>query len=282
MKRRGYLTGLASAAAVGLAGCGGDGSSAQQGSDGTSTSATTTAAPASFELVSVDAPEKVEIGEEVTYGFTVKNTGGESGTFETMISSKQSAASTWSTSGPWEQEVAAGEEYTLKSQPFTLDYLQTVDFRIDAFDETFSITAVSKKLPIGSTYTTPGDIQLTVSDISAKTNYTYSSSGFEYTQEPKNGKFLFVTFHAKNTSGQPEFLPLQSDVSLLYDSSQYDAQIYYGDGGYEGGKVQAGVVREGVLVYDVPGGVPADQAEIAWSDTTYSGDVAAYWSGSYE
>lgn len=302
MERRQYITALGTAFAVTAAGCSSSDSSTTTTADTATTTTTTqsstsvaettqttktttetttqttTAEPASFELVNLDAPSQVEIGTTATWSFTVKNTGGQTGTFETTVSTKESSDYSWSTSEDWTATVKPGNTHTFESQEFSLPYMTTVKLRLDTFNKTTSISFVSRKLQFGESFTNGDQVKVTVTNLEAKAKYHWSSNGYTYTETPENGQYIFAHVKAHNNAGKPIRIPTKYDFAIVANHSQYDATYYQGTDGYEGGKVQADIIREGVVVFDVPESVSPQSAQFVYSDTTLNGDIAVYWS----
>gem|GEM_PF-5864723 len=156
--------------------------------------------------------------------------------------------------------------------------MTTVKLRLDTFNKAVSISFVSRKLNFGESFTTGDNVTLSVTGLDAKDKYHWSSNGYTYTEEPENGQYIFAHVKAHNNAGKPVRIPTIYNFALVADHSQYDATYYQGNDGYEGGNVQADIVREGVVVFDVPKSVSPQSAQFVWSDTTYDGDIAVYWS----
>jgi len=290
MQRRKYLT--VAGVSLGLAGCtGSESSGAEQASPTNSEtptqtpspteSPTATSEPASFELVSFSIPEKAEIGESIKFEFTVQNTGEVAGEFETTISYTTSESDDWSTgSEAWTETIDAGEEFTFVSEEFTSHYMRSFTYRVDAFDEEATVQWVSKTLSYGDSYTNPEGVELTVLGERTEKSYTWTSSGYEYTETAADGMtWLFVTVRAENTSGEIAYAPSSYDWVVVAGNSQYEQTSNYRSESeqYEGGDIQPGVVREGEILYQVPNDYMQKDSAVVWSESYYDGDVAAYW-----
>lgn len=87
--------------------------------------------PAQFEIVEVDHPDEVEVGEEHTISVTVENVGGQSGDFEETLEISTAAEPNWEEVGPYGiSDVASGETATESSDPFSFDEAATYQFRL--------------------------------------------------------------------------------------------------------------------------------------------------------
>jgi|GEM_PF-2254646 hypothetical protein len=104
--------------------------------------------------------------------------------------------------------------------------------------------------------------------------YTYSSGGYEYEDEAATGsKFVLVTIAAENVGSQQVDVPDTYDMSLIAGNSQYSAGYYSGQGGYEGGEIAAGIVRDGLVVFEVDESASSYELQIELTN-----DITASWS----
>lgn len=292
MRRRRFLATVGVTASI--AGCSGgdsDGNEAGGGSTPTATATltststetatrTATPEPASFELVSVNSPDTIEIESDYQIEFTIENTGEQHGVFTSPLSYRTPRGN-WQTSNErLRLEVPAGQEATWTGQAVTFDYMQEIEFRLDTLRATWSLQVVSKTLSFGRPYVNPDGIELAVTNLSFADFYEYSIDQYDYVEEPPDGsQWLFVTVHAENVSGSPEYAPLSQDFVALVGDQQFDSTMYRRDTqAYDGGEIQAGVVRRGDVLFAVPAGASASNIEVVWSESYYDGDVAAYWS----
>lgn len=158
--------------------------------------------------------------------------------------------------------------------------MTTIGFRLPETGMTWSVNVVSATRSFGSSYVSPGQIKMVASSIEFKETYTWTgSNGRTYDEPaPEGKKWAFLYVRAKNTSGSPAYLPFDQDFVLLAGNRQYDAAyISKDEGKYEGGEVQAGIVREGWIGYEVPEVLSKGDLRVAWSESTFDGDVAVYW-----
>lgn len=84
-------------------------------------------------------------------------------------------------------------------------------------------------------------------------------------------KFMLVDVTVEHTGDKSDFAPLAFDMPALANGGQYDADIYYGDEyeTYEGGQLQPGVTRSGIVIYEVKDDVEAEDVAIHWTDEYY-------------
>lgn len=93
-------------------------------------------------------------------------------------------------------------------------------------------------------------------------------------REYADGNLLLVTFKAENTGAAPVEVPDLYDFILLSGSSQHDAMVWTGESeGYNGGEIAPGVVREGIIPFEVPETTSAYTLQ-----TRLTEDIAASWS----
>lgn len=288
MKRRHYL-GLLGASA-GLAGCSGSSPTQEPTNSSTPTPTETTSEtetptatdePSSFELVSASAPTEAEIGEQISYSFTVRNTGGKAGQFSTLIQTRL-AKEEYDEGAEWSDTINPGEELTFESEPFDVNILTTLYIRIGAFDRELQTDIVSRRLPFGRFYTSPDEILLSAYRVEFNDTLAYTSNGYEYELTPDSGnQFLRVYINVENQSGQPYYVSNYTAFAVVSGNSQYDAQFETRiEGYYEGGQIQPGVVRDGWLLFEVPDDLTAEEVTLAWTKQYLDGITSVYWDNS--
>ena len=122
-------------------------------------------------------------------------------------------------------------------------------------------------LAYGETATVSNGVETTVSE-----GTLYDQMGQETPQE--RDRFLVIPVEAANTSDQPRRIPDQIDswevlfgdqqVGNVFNSLALDAEGYQA---FEGGEVQAGVRREGVLLFEVAEGFGIGDLDVLWQDS---------------
>lgn len=116
----------------------------------------------------------------------------------------------------------------------------------------------------------------------------YDQMGDEVPEE--RDRFLVVPVEAVNTNDEPRRIPDQIDswevlfgdqqLSNVFRSGALDAEDYQA---LEGGDVQAGVRREGVLLFEVDEGFETGDIDVLWQDSygvaaNLEGDIDVRWS----
>lgn len=139
--------------------------------------------------------------------------------------------------------------------------------------ETFDFTGKSKGdiITFGTDAT---QYQIGAIAVEQTQSYTYTSNDYEYEEEASEGnKFVLVTVNAENTGETSVYLPSIYDMSLRTGSSQFEPNLYLGDGAYEGGEVSTGIQREGKVLFEVP------QAASSFTfQTNLTRNISASWS----
>jgi hypothetical protein len=236
--------------------------------------------PAAFE-VELSGDQTAEINEKFDVRIRITNVGGRPGTYPENLVVYSSAEDETIVNEPLDTEILPGETLDFTLDDLSHPYMDTFVFQVGD-DAEWEVNIVSKTASFGEIYRSPDSIEMTVLDIEFRDSYQYEGySGTVYEEDAPDGrKWAFVTFNAKNASGSPEFVPSKFDVVLITGNSQYEYETYYGDDEdeYEGGEVQAGIVREGFILYAVPEELSKSDIQIAWSDSYFDGDVAVRWS----
>lgn len=106
----------------------------------------------------------------------------------------------------------------------------------------------------------------------------------DFPSEPDEGyQYALLEFEATNNSDEAERLPRAwMDFQLLHNGSQYDTATVLGLEEYEeydGGEVQPGVTREGVVVFEVPEDTDESDLDLVWHDDFLGSNINIRWSG---
>lgn len=147
-------------------------------------------------------------------------------------------------------------------------------------------TVQNRDLNVEETYETPQGVSVTVLDIELQDSYEYEDYQEEIASaEPDTGnQWCFVVFESTNNSGSAEFIPFDSDISIVSNGSQFDSDfaldepINRNEGAYEGGEVQDGISRTGWILYQIPDDLLLDDIEVVWSDSTPYVEWTISWS----
>lgn len=293
MNRRQFIAGFGG---VGLAGCMGGNDTPTEGAvsptptptpaptpiveQSTSpTDETVTARSGWFELVGVDAPREVELGESYTLTFSVRNTSERTRTFSTRLGVRFPGSEEQVDPDPWQAVVVPGATATLESRPFTGRRLGTVHHRLVAFEHRVGVRVVARRLPFGAGYTTSTGVLLAVLRIRFRQSFEYVVNDYVYEEpSPPGETWAFVTVYAKNTASSAELLPFKVNFSLSDGDSRYSyARTNSPEGQYNGGRVRPGTVREGWVLFAVPTSVEMRDLSVTWTDNTYDATRAVRW-----
>ena len=102
-------------------------------------------------------------------------------------------------------------------------------------------------------------------------------------REPDEGnQWALVELHGENTSDEAERLPTPwMDFALITNGSQYDPTSVLDTNPYEefdGGEIQPGIEREGVVVFEVPEELERADLEVVWHDDFLDANIDVRWS----
>jgi len=173
--------------------------------------------PASFEIVEVNHPEEVEVGETHTFSFTVENTGGEDGTFEELLEISVGGTDEWESLGQVQLDIPAGETATWESNSTDFDNPAVVQFRLGETEWSYEVT------------------------ITAPDTQSFSGSGEEVRRDISIEGGLTVV--QASHSGESNF-----QVSLVNDS-EFDDNFINVIGDFDG--AQADLIEGGEYILDV-------------------------------
>lgn len=94
---------------------------------------------------------------------------------------------------------------------------------------------------------------MAVTNVEEAQQYTYEGVVDESVEEADAGhKFVFTELEVENTGTGQVRLPSKFDVTLVGGNQQFDYVVYYGDGEYEGGEVSSGIIRQGLVPFEIP------------------------------
>jgi len=236
----------------------------------------------------MEGPSKVEIGEPFAFEITVKNTGEQPGTLRADLYSK-TPDSQWERGVEWEiGPVDGGETATVASEKASIDHLTKATYRLGTSDITYTVQTVSKSLSWGQTYTSPENFTISVDNLTLQESYEYRNFADEVDDarpEAGSDQWAFIDVTVTNDSGEPGFSPVSSDFVILAGNSQYNSESVVFDDPinkgtpFEGGELQPGVTRSGWVLYSVPLSIAPEDMTVAWSKSTFDGDISVNWSG---
>ena len=308
MRRRAFL---ASAGIAALAGCSnGDG-------DGSATATPTTSETGSpeFELVSINAPDAIGLNDITTIGIEIRNVGSASGTFASRLDTKVGDGE-WEEAGELTMSLDAGERGEWESPRFSLEYLQTYQFRLEAFDETWSIEGRTRELDFNNYYRSPTGLLINVlggsfestyptdttetttngtatatptNETATPTNGTATATPTNGTATPTNGTavtpttapdgrvWAVIRVDVRNRRQEPQQSPPASTFTLEVDGESQPLRQSVTDDPYEERTLEGRMVRRDELVYSVPAETEVNDLRVVWADSLEGGDVRATW-----
>jgi hypothetical protein len=301
MRRRAFL---ASAGIAALAGCSNGGSPSDatptRTATGTETPTTdrtfTDSGNAEFEFLGVEAPERLSINVPTTFGFGVRNVGSGPGTFTGTLETRREGEE-WTAAGEIEMPLTAGETGEWHSPRFSLSYLDSYQFRLPAFDETWTIETTPRRLDFGNYYAVPTGLFINVLGGSFEpaypttdggtTNATATPTNGTATPEPtptprtpapdEGGAWAVMRIDVRNRLEEPQSTPDPSEFVLEVDGERRPQHQEVSDEPYDGGELSGRTVERGDLVYAVPEGTRARDITLWWESSLPDGDVEVIW-----
>jgi len=173
--------------------------------------------PASFEIIEVNHPEEVEVGEMHTFSITVENTGGEDGTFEELLETSVEGDEEWENVRQINLNVPGGETATWESDTTRIDDPGVLQYRLAETEWSYEVT------------------------ITAPETQSFSGSGEEVRRNISIEGGLTVV--RASHSGESNF-----QVSLANDS-EFDDNFINVIGDFDG--AQAELIEGGEYILDV-------------------------------
>jgi len=299
MRRRAFL---ASAGLTALAGC----SNGDDSATATPTGTPTNTGTATFELRGARFPGSKTLNVSTQFVIAIENTGSAAGTFTSDLQMKV-GDDAWETAGEIKMELAAGETGEWHSPEFLPQYLTTLHFRLDAFDETWSIRIDPRELDFNNFYAVPTGLYINVLGGSFEPSYpTTNETTNETTSDGTNNDTLTVDtatptptgtttatqtatsapegqswavmkVDVRNSLNEPQAAPPASSFVLEVDGERRPQHQDVSDNPYEGGDLAGRTVRRGELVYAVPAGTRARDITLVWEQSLPDGDVKVVW-----
>lgn len=224
----------------------------------------------SFSLQSFSMPNQVDVGVDSQYSFTVKNTGNGGGVFRAVSQFRPPDEQTWYGFAKHDARLKPGATNTFEP---TIGYetLGGVDYRIRPFDkQTRSVTFVPATRGFGESYTTPGGVEITVSDVQTSGFYLQQGS-YESRVTPDSGQhYLFARIDTKVVEQDADGV-IPRDFSIENNGTSYNAD-YMSDslkkpvsGGtfHNSGSAQS-ATSTGWMVFPVPRTITTDNVTIQW------------------
>jgi hypothetical protein len=239
---------------------------------------------ASFEVTEYEIPETASIGSTVSGTILVENVGGSTGGFTTPLYIR-TPDSDWTQVNEYTAEnVEPGETAQLNVEISNLQYINRYEIGLGQSENTAVIQTVSASLDWGTEYTTPEGYRIRVDEPNLQSTYTYETySGDTEEKSPEDrGQWAFVNVYVKNETGQTEYSPLSDEFALVTGNSQFDSTFLIDDPvnkgeQFEGGELQPGIERSGWIVYELPADLSTSDLTMAWSNTTYGGEISVNW-----
>lgn len=307
--RRTFLGTLTVLAAVGLSGCSGDdgttnesppdaadgdpggdtndGDEASDSTNGSRSEGETSSGEPDFEI-SADLPDEIAVEEELTYSYTVENTGTAAGEVDLTVSVTDSAGERQTpiertlSLGPGESDTKERTNSFTEQGRLTWEYAVEWEGGRDSTTEVLTVTPPT--LRYGESYRTDHDIVITISNLRDRDYYLYTDdSGETATQEAPPGKqFGFVDVAVANEADEPRTTPAPStfEMAAVTERVEPALETYERDDSYTGNReVESGSEDTGVLPFIIPNGVGTNYLEVFanGSDEDYGASWELRW-----
>lgn len=122
-------------------------------------------------------------------------------------------------------------------------------------------------------------VSITLSDPRVTGTYEWSESGETRTADAGDGKqWAIARVRAENIADREVRLPLTLDFKGVFgDLMFHPGRNKSASAKYIGGKVDAGVVREGDMMFLVPEDVSADDFRVLYGERRTNGKQAVWW-----
>ncbi|MFB6210643.1 MAG: DUF4352 domain-containing protein [Halobacteriales archaeon] len=239
---------------------------------------------APFELTGVDYPRTIEVDQEVTFAFTVRNAASRPQSFTATVGIEYTTDSKASTPHPptsWgEASIPPGETRTFESPSMTFPYLGTVRFRLVPFGRRFITSVTTRQLTFRDQYRLDSGALIDIAFDRRTDEYTFTRNGERHTVEASTGRqWVFATVTAENPTDSLRSIPPEETFSLVipfvgrYEHIDEDRK----DGGYIGGKLQSGATREGWVLFEAPETERLDDFEFTYRRIQPAGVTEAAW-----
>jgi len=235
----------------------------------------------SFELVEYDLPETVSIGSSITGTIVIRNTGDSTGETTAPLYIR-TPDSDWNLVNEYSvEDVEPGETASLSVEIDDINYINRYEFALGQSENTAVIQTISAEIDWGSEYTTPNGYVVRIDRPELQNTYTAEGYNGETEESPEDrGQWAFANVYVKNETGQSAYSP--TGFSLVSGSAQYDSEILFNEpvnkgDKYESGELQPGIERSGWIVYELPADLSVSDLTMAWSKSTFEGEISVNW-----
>ena len=246
-------------------------------------------------------PEEVEIEEEFTFTITVSNDGDGVGPGPATIGATVSTADTIDPEVFFEDEIEVqpGETEEIESEPFSWDEPIGLQWQVyvespetgETVDAEFYETEIYRETPelsFGESYESPEGFLLTIEEVDATSEYTYTETsgideGEEKTHEhPEDGVFVLVEVSVENTTDEMKQVPDVSQFRLSSISGDeridpFGPNVYEADDYYPfSDELAQNEQSSGILPYSISAG-SEENIQIEFSNSVTGTPTLAIW-----
>lgn len=227
----------------------------------------------SISVLSVSAPEKVALGDQVTFDVTVSNSGNAEGDFYSSVRASRKKfgyEEPEATGKELSDSIGAEEESTL-SWEFQASTVGTFNFSLSSH-QGFSIVRIGpRNLSIGETYNNSRGISMTVENVEFRESYQIrNDSGSPEEKNIEAGKIAFVNYRTENIGSSAELPTSGHNIYLWTSGSRYEDTTHVEEAvnyrGHEVNRLQPGETSTGYLSYRIPSGAEKSNLKITWNE----------------
>lgn len=237
-----------------------------------------------FELEGVSAPDEVEIRDDPTLEYTVRNTGDAAGTFRGVVQEHDDEWTDWKTVTA---DIDSGETETVSVESTNTD-VTALSYRLDPFDEERTIQFRPATRERNEWFTIPRGLELRVTESQVVDEVVQQDWG-ETTREPDSGyQFVLVSVDVRRPSPEtPAALDGSggddADFSLEIDGNEFNQGSQYYDPYVEpvegpsvdGVEVMVDSTVTAYTYFEVPETMSVDDAIVRWEED--AGSAEAEW-----
>jgi hypothetical protein len=239
--------------------------------------------PASFSVVSTNAPSEVEVGQNRSWSFTVENTGGTEGSFETSVT-RRGPGGVERVIDTVSVDVPAGEQVSYTGS-VRHDYVGSYVYTLDETGDEFEVAVEEATLNFGESYINPDDASVTVDgteefyEVNVTRSYTYrDENDRRRIQSASEGmRYAIVSVECTKEGRDVVEMPRLDEFTMFVGEDAYDPVDRKRDDEYEGGSTRSMSVS-GTVMFEIDERYDRSSTfEVYWTRDYEGGKAEAIW-----
>ena len=244
MKRRALLA-SAGVGVTSLTGClfggGGGGSEQETTAQGTQPLQDVDKTGSELSLVSISAPEEVQVNQEYAFTFSVKNAGDTAGVYRAPVSVQREGQVEFEQEATALVYVEPGETQTASISISRFKDIGRANVRLDGAANQWGIKITRRRLPFGGTYNSR-NIAVTVDQVELAPQ----------TRGGDNSQWAYVYVRARSTNEQ-NYAPPPKNFYVVYNGARYE-KVLYGTKTpeYNNVIIREGQTEAGIIQFSIP------------------------------